>query len=292
MQFHEILGHRLAYIPHNEDAPGIPLIFIHGATASVRFWEAAMFDEIRARHPWYAVSLPCHAPSECLRPLRERDLTEELFFQLLDEQIRRLVGERPVLLVGYSVGGFSAYNFAAKCPERTLGVVSVGGFGRGRAKGLERVLEFLANGGWVGKSLFHLSWWTMQQSYFFLKQAVKGYACDVPALLDYPQLEATLRNIFPDVRRHNRTHMRYLFRWLLHLDVTDEIQHITCPVLHFAGECDPVIPYEHQRRFAGRLPDCRFVSLPGAGHVVFAERAERFEAEFLRFVREVNGRTV
>ena len=288
VRFHRVGRHRLAYIAHNEDGRGVPMIWIHGATASVRFWEAAQFERIREHHPWYAVSLPFHHPSSFEGEVDPDDLTEQKLFILTRDLIRHLVGDRPVILVGYSVGGFAALNFAAKQPEQTLAIVNIGGFARGRAKGLEGVLEFLATGGPLGRLVFHCSWWWMQQHIGLLRLAVRAYAYDNRALRRYAYLEPTLRNIWPDVKRHNRTAMRQLFAWLLKLDVTDEMANLKMPILSFAGECDPVIPYEHQRKFAERLENCRFISLPETGHVVFAERPEIFEREFLKFVAEID----
>lgn len=290
IQFHQVGRHRLAYIAHNPEGRGVPMIWIHGATASVRFWEAAQFERIRQHHPWYSISLPFHHPSSFEGEIDPNDLTEQKLFALTDGLIRHLVGDRPVLLVGYSVGGFAALNFAAKQPDRTLAVVNIGGFARGRARGLEGVLEFLATSGPLGRFVFHCSWWWLQRHRIFLRMAVGAYACDNRALRRYEYLGPTLRNIWPDVKRHNRTAMRHLFAWLLQLDVTDEMSELSMPILSFAGECDPVIPYEHQRKFAERLKNCRLVSLPGAGHVIFAERPVQFEREFLKFVDQIDRR--
>ena len=134
------------------------------------------------------------------------------------------------------------------------------------------------------RALFHLSWRIMQSHPLFLKMAVCFYAHDVRALLRYTKLDPTLRLIYPDVRRHDIRAMRLLFRYLLDMNVMDEIHHIRMPVLVFAGERDPIIPYRHQREYALNLPNCRFCSIPGTGHVPFAERPEVFEETFINWL--------
>lgn len=288
VQFYESANHRIAYIAHPAATGNPPIVFLHGLTASVRFWETAMLPYVRRHHPWYSISLPLHYPSSVNSKLKQPDLDERLFFQLLRDGIDQVVGptER-VILVGYSLGGFAALNFAAKAPERVLGIASIGGFANGRAKGLEKMLMELSKGQFIRKMLFHLGWKSMQLHPFFLRQAIKLYAHNTEALLSYPHLESTLAQIFPDVRHHNIEHMRMLFRYLVDMNVMDEIQRIQMPVLVLAGACDPVIPFDHQRAYAQALPQGEFHAIPNAGHVLFAEAPQQFEKLFLEWLQRI-----
>lgn len=265
-------GHGIACLLHNQEASGIPVVFIHGMTASVRFWEAAMYEPIRRDHPWYSLSLPYHHPSTfpenaVMDEYILADLMEECFQQLLPDG-------RDFILVGYSLGAFAALNYAAKYPVRVASIISIGGMMNGKAKGLEGVLMNLSKGNFFRKSLFHLGWRIMALHPFFLKVAVFFYAADYRALWHYDCLDETLRNIFPDVKRHPVEKIRQFFRYLIGMNVMDEVRKLTMPVLVIAGEADPVIPYAHQLRCAEALPHSTFLSLPGTGHVAFGERPE------------------
>ncbi|PHI18912.1 hypothetical protein CEQ90_15395 [Lewinellaceae bacterium SD302] len=277
--------HRLAYLAHpNPTATHLPVILIHGLTASVRFWEAAMPEEFRRRHAWYSLSLPLHHPSTYEGEYNDQTLTESVFAEMLHEQICRVVPQGRFLLVGYSVGGFAALNYAAKYPDRVAGVISAGGFTSGRAKGLEGVLQLFAKGRIIRRAIFWMSWKVLQSHIFFLRKAVKFYSINDRKLLAYPHLETTLRLIFPDVARHDIAGMRVWFRSLLNMELSDERENITCPVLAFAGESDPIIPYNHQVEYASKLPDACLVSLPGVGHVPFAEAPQVFERKMIEFL--------
>ena len=285
LQFHAVEGHRIAYLAHHPERGGTPLVFLHGLSVSVRFWEHAMYAEVRDHYAWYSISLPLHAPSTFPRDFREQDIDEHLFFRLLDSTIRHLVGDTPVLLVGHSLGGFAALNFAAKNPAQTLGVVTIGGFATGRARGLEGLLEQMTEQSFISQRFFHLGWRFLQSSRAALRFVVRFYAADKKALAAYPELEPTLAAIYPDVKRHSRRAMRHLFRWLLSLDVTDEAHTITAPVLVMAGDEDPIVPYAHQVRFADALPEGILMTFEGAGHLPFAERPAQFKEGLLYFIR-------
>lgn len=282
IRFVQTGSHRLAYTGQNENAEGIPVVFIHGLTASLRFWDAAMYQHLREQHPWYSLSLPFHYPSTFTAGAR---LDEFMLAEMMDKCLHEMVSGQKIILVGYSLGGFAALNYAAKYPARVHSVISIGGFMSGGAKGLEKVLMGLSKGRLIRKAIFHLGWRLMCLHPFFLKMAVLLYAADQRALLRYKYLDETIRNIFPDVRRHPVEKIRQLFRYLIDMNVLDEIAKIKMPVLVIAGEADPIIPYEHQRRCAEVLPNSQFLSLPGAGHVALGERPDVVEGAIVDWVK-------
>ncbi|CAH0999413.1 2-succinyl-6-hydroxy-2, 4-cyclohexadiene-1-carboxylate synthase [Neolewinella maritima] len=274
-------GHRIACLSYpNPAATALPVVWVHGLTASYRFWEVAMYPEVWRERAWYSVSLPLHYPSSFTEAASvdglTRHLDEQLFAELLAEPIRALLPEGKFHLVGYSLGAFSCLNYTAKYPQRVASVISIGGFMTGRARGLEGVLQFFAQGNLVRRALFHTGWWILQRHVVFLKLATLFYARRWRRLLQYPLLDPTLEAIFPDVRQHPIGGQQALFRYLLDMNLMDEIDDIRTPVCVIAGDRDPIIPYAHQREYAARLQAGHFVRLPGVGHVAFAEAPEVF----------------
>jgi len=74
-------------------------------------------------------------------------------------------------------------------------------------------------------------------------------------------------------------------RCLAHSEFRPEDYRITAPTLVIAGEHDVLIPAFYSRRMAGRIPDCRFVLIPGGGHnplVDYPGRLAPLVAGFLR----------
>ncbi|WP_116126552.1 alpha/beta fold hydrolase [Lewinella sp. IMCC34183] len=285
LSFIALAGHRIATLSYpNPAATRPPVVWIHGLTASVRFWEMGMYPELAAERSWYSVSLPLHHPSSYSGPFTDATLDEYVLADLVRAAVTDVLPEGKFHLVGYSLGGFACLNYAAKFPERVLSVVSVGGFVTGRARGLEAVLQFLARGELIRRAMFHTSWWILQRHVFFLKLATIFYARRWRRLLAYPPLDPTLRDIFPDVRRHPVAGQRHMFRYLLDMDLLDEIENIHTPTLVIAGDRDPIIPYPHQREYAARLPRGEFLSLEGVGHVAFAEAPRAFKDAVLRWL--------
>ena len=278
-------GHRIACLSYpNPEATKLPVLWVHGLTASYHFWEAAMYPEVWRERAWYSVSLPFHYPSTYKGAYTAESLDERLFAELLAEPIRALIPEGKFHLVGYSLGAFSCLNYAAKYPARVASVVSIGGFMTGRAQGLEGMLQFFAQGQLLRRMVFHTSWWVMQRHVVFLKLATIFYARRRRQLLRYPLLDPTLRKIFPDVSRHNIQAQRALFRYLLEMNLMDEIDRIHIPVCAIAGTRDPIIPFAHQQEYTGRLRHATFVALEGVGHVAFAEAPEVFRSTVINWL--------
>jgi pimeloyl-ACP methyl ester carboxylesterase len=114
------------------------------------------------------------------------------------EAIRRLVGERPVTLMGQSTGGFAVLNIAARCPELARRVVCVSGFTRGRWNGFLGFNQRLLRMGTVGKELFKSIYKLGGANPGLFKLALGIYAKDAQTLFADPKaaqaLERSLYN--------------------------------------------------------------------------------------------------
>ena len=272
--------HEVAYLAHNEhllaDATLEPVVFVHGLSMSVRFWELAMLPEVKERLPWYSVSLPLHYPSRYDGEVAEVELGEAAFAKTCGETIRHLVGERRVRVVGHSVGAFTALAFAVHYPAQCAAVMSVGGFAQGTAEGLRGGLNFLRLSGRLGERTFRAIWGLQQRSRWFMGRLVRQYAGDRDALEAYRYFHPTLDLVYPDLARHDLDGQLAIVRALLALDVLDDAHRVACPVWVVAGTLDPVVGYAHQERMAGYYPQGRLCVLEGAGHLGFAERPKQF----------------
>nr|WP_154640178.1 alpha/beta hydrolase [Lewinella sp. W8] len=283
--FAEFQGHRLSGIAHLNPSPTkLPVVWIHGLTASVNFWEDAMYEEIRNERSWFSIGLPFHFPSTYSGRATPSALDEYLLAELMDRAINELIPEGDFHLAGYSVGGFAALNYAAKYPARVRSVISIGGFLTGRARGLEGALQFFSKGKLLRKALFHMGFRTLKTHPAFFKLATLSYARQWRALLRYPQLDPTIRRIFPNVQQHDIEAQRAWFRYLLDMNLMDEHHCIEHPTLVIAGDRDPIIPFHHQQAYAKMLPNAQLAVLPGVGHVPFAEAPLAFRTELLQWL--------
>ena len=273
--------HGIAYLLHNEhllaDPAVTPLVLVHGLSMSVRFWERAMLPEIERRLPWLSVSLPLHYPSVYDGDPLRADLEVAAFARTLGETIAHVFGpERAVAVAGHSVGAMSAMAYAAFYPGTCRGVLSVGGFTTGRAKGLEGGLQLLTAGRPLTRRIFRAVWRAKQRSLRFTRLVVRQYAADARALERFAPFGPTLRLVHPDLARHDVDGIYQMMRQLYYVDLLPFFRRIACPVWVVAGDADPVVDFGHQRAYARALPTATLFEIAGAGHLSFAERPEEF----------------
>jgi pimeloyl-ACP methyl ester carboxylesterase len=65
-----------------------------------------------------------------------------------------------------------------------------------------------------------------------------------------------------------------------------EVERIDAPALVLHGDADAIVPVENGRALAARLPNARYVELPGRGHNVQLEDPTTINRLTLRFLRE------
>lgn len=163
-------------------------------------------------------------------------------------------------------------------------MVLVGGFMKGRSDGLEGLLQFLSHGSLLRKALFHAGFKVIQSHWLLLKLATFSYARFWQNLREFEPLDATIRNIFPDVKNHSVPALRSLCRYLIDMDLFDELDSISAPVLFIVGEKDPIIPQAHQIACAEKLEHSELFVFKACGHFKFAEDSKKFEAIVLEWL--------
>jgi pimeloyl-ACP methyl ester carboxylesterase len=260
-------GHRVAY---RLAGSGPPILLIHGITASSVSWEA-VGRTLAARHTVLAPDLLGHGQSAKPRG----DYSMGAFASgVRDLAVALEIG--PATVVGHSLGGGVAMQFAYQFPDRTqrLGLVSSGGLGRevhgflraATLPGSELVLPLLASsrvlfaGRAVGRALDRVG---LRLGTDALEIA-RGHAS-----LGHPESRAafvqTLRaSIDPTGQRVRATDRLYLATQL--------------PLLILWGAHDRVIPIEHGRRAHELVPGSRFEVFEHAGHFPHLDEPERFVA--------------
>lgn len=273
----EVEGHKLAALAFNEDAPGTPVVLIHGVIASVNFWHPEYLPWLAGRR-WYSLGLPAHYPSRAPADFRNQTVDDALFARLFSGALEQLVGDEPALVVGHSTGGFAALNLAAREPERFRAIASVGGFAVGRFGGLEGLLQRFAVLGPIGRWLFRSALWQSTRFAALTRWMSVPLAARWGDYLRWPGLKPTFARLFPDTQCWDRAAMCHLFQGIYRLDIRALLPQVNVPVLVIAGERDPVIPFANAQAMARALPNAQFKPLPGIGHMPFAECPEDYTA--------------
>ena len=92
-------------------------------------------------------------------------------------------------------------------------------------------------------------------------------------------LAATLEH--PTSRRTIASHMDACYRFY---DEAIEVERMDVPTLVIHGTEDLIVPTENGRELARRLPNARYVELPGRGHNLMLEDPETFNELVLEFL--------
>jgi pimeloyl-ACP methyl ester carboxylesterase len=233
------------------DAPAV--ILLHGFGASLDTWEpwaralSAHYRVIRFDLPGFGLTGP--DPTGDYSDAREMQILADLMDQL---------GVARASLVGNSLGGRIAFNFAAVHPDRVNRLVLVSpdgfaspGFAYGKAPETSLVMEALPYVAPRG-----------------LLKANLEVAYARPEALS----EATLTRyrdllLAPGVRRAILARTGQV---ILH-DPAPTLARIKAPTLLIWGEKDGMIPVSNAADYLRDLPDATLVRLPNLGHVPFEE---------------------
>ncbi len=105
---------------------GAPVILIHGLAASVGDWVDLSPDLVNAGYAVYALDLLGHGKSIKPKDLKEYNIVR--IFDHLDAWIQSLGLDSPLVLVGHSLGGYLAMEYALRYPERVRALVLVDPF--------------------------------------------------------------------------------------------------------------------------------------------------------------------
>jgi pimeloyl-ACP methyl ester carboxylesterase len=277
--FVESEGHRLGYLAVNEhlaraDEPAV--VFIHGVLASVNGWRDCVPPSFREGRAWYALSLPAHHPSTVPADFHASQVNAPWFFRVMRGGLQALVGNRPVIVVGHSTGGFCALNLAIHGMPNLAGIVSLGGFHAGKWGGVEGQLLLLASLGRWAKYPFAANLLIARHSDFVQRRFASMLAHDRKAYLANPLSQRFLDNIAPDTRAQDPAALFELFNGISRLEIRRELGRIAVPCHVFTGSHDPVVPACQARVIAGAVPGAKIVEFPQVGHMPFIECADAY----------------
>ncbi|MCX6048149.1 MAG: alpha/beta fold hydrolase [Chloroflexi bacterium] len=219
---------------------GKPIILVHGLAGSTRWWTQNI-DVLAAYFQVYLVDLSGFGSEEG----RSRFVLNQAA-SFLAQWMDSLQLER-ANIIGHSMGGRIAAEFAATFPQRVERLVLVA----------PAILPF-------GRGYTKQSWGMVQ--------AIRR----VPVPVLRMALSYTLRTgIIPVLN---------LGRKLFTTDILDKLAQIQASTLLIWGEYDTVVPVAVDEILHQHLHNYRFAVLKGAGHVPMWEKAEEFNSLMLDFL--------
>ena len=265
-------GHRVSY---RIAGRGPLLVLLHGIAGTSATWETVI-PRFSERHTVIAPDLLGHGESG--KP--EGDYSLGAYANAIRDLLEALGQERGTI-VGHSLGGGVALQFAYQFPERCerLVLVSSGGLGRevhallraAALPGAEVVLPWLCVVGQrgVGRVVHALGSIGLRAS---------------------ADLEETWRSFVSLAEPEARRAFLHTVRGIIDLGgqrvtASDRLYLAAgLPMLIVWGERDALIPVRHGREAHARLPGSRLEIFPGSGHFPHLDDPERFARVLLDFV--------
>ena len=246
-----------------EHGDGFPLLLIQGlgyATWAWRFQLPAFSERFRT------IAFDNRGAGRSEKPPGPYSI------ELLADDAARVLEGRRAHVLGVSMGGYVAQTLALRRPELVERLVLV----CTATGGPEHVYTPQATlDAWERNA--HLPPHEFARATMHLSLA-PGWDEEHPDL--YPQL-LRARLEFPTPPESWRSQFDACWEFVGRVS---PLERIDAPALVVHGDADRIVPYENALELVRRLPQAELATFPGAGHLVFLERPDEFNATVLRFL--------
>lgn len=254
---------------------GPPVVMVHGFSTPSFIWMKNV--DALAGAGFHVLVYDLYGRGNSSRPNIAYDV--DLFDRQLEELLKNQKIDRPVNLVGLSMGGAISTIYTAKRPDEvaSLSLVDPAGFpvvvpftGKlVRVPGLGEYLMALIGDktllGGSGKSLYNKAMEQEMREMFKKQMRYYGFK----------------RAILRTLRDYDFSDQAWAFEKVGKTDV---------PVLLFWGEEDQVIPYDRSEKVRRAIPQTKFVSVPKAGHIPQYEKPNQVNPALIAFIKSTEKR--
>lgn len=253
---------------------GPPVVMVHGFSTPSFMWMKNV--DALANAGFHVLVYDLYGRGRSSRPdvVYDPDLFDRQLAELLTDQ----KVERPVNLVGLSMGGAISTIYTAKRPDKvaSLSLVDPAGY--------PVVVPF------TGKLVLVPGLGEYLMAVIGDKSLVNGAG----KALYNKSMEPELREMFKKQMRYYGF-KRAILRTLRDFDFSNQawafeaVGKTKIPVLLFWGDQDQVIPYDRSDMVRAAIPQTKFVSVPGAGHIPQYEKPEVVNPALIEFFKQANG---
>lgn len=252
---------------YQDSADGLTLLMIHGFPLNSSMWELQM-EDLATMARLIAPDLRGHGFSDPAAGPYSMEMLAKDCAGLLD----RLAIETPVIVCGHSMGGYVAFEFCRRYPERVAGLILVGtrpgaDSAEGKA-GREKTAESVRTEG--------------------PQVVVKTMLPKLFAPATYESDQEVVEFV-EDMMTH--TSANGMIGALLAMrdrpDSTPDLADLDIPVLIIHGADDKLIPPSEAHAMHEAFPDSQLVIIPGAGHLPNLERPDEFNDAVVDFLESL-----
>ncbi|MBY5938979.1 MULTISPECIES: alpha/beta fold hydrolase [Marinobacter] len=278
----------LTCLAFNEQAPGTPVVLIHGLLCSIYFWYPKHLSVFGDR-PVYSIALPGHYPAPALKSGEQ--ITPGRLVEAVFSQIEALIGQRRCVLVGHSTGAHAALLAAAARPEKVEGVVSIGGSLSGKEEGgIYAAFQRLAKFGLPGRSLIALGLKVNAVSLGVHKIFMRDVVAEPDRFFEDTDANHYVSYYFPALKAISGLSMASYFRDLASLDLRPYMPKVTAPVLVMSGNQDPYVPIPNTEALHAALTNSKMTLIDRSGHLPMFENWPLYHAAMTSFMDRVSSK--
>ena len=268
-EFIDIDGVSVHYIMEGRMDDSLPIVFIHGTSASLHTWDT-LSSLLKTNKKIIRLDLPAFGLTG---PNRLNQYNFNFYNQFLDEFLLKL-NVTQCIVAGNSLGGSIAWNYAIASPEKVkqLILLDASGYPKKDEKGslgfklagipvLNQALKHISPISLIRKSL---------EDAFYNKSLVTE-----KMVQQYHDLL---------LREGNRAAVLELFQHPMKADAT-KIKTITQPTLIIWGKEDQLISYKNAALFKQDIQNSQVLVLDKVGHIPMEEAPNQVATAILEFIK-------
>jgi pimeloyl-ACP methyl ester carboxylesterase len=258
----------MAYV---DRGAGLSVLLVHGFPLDHTMW-AAQIDALSGRSRVIAPDLRGFGRTPLAAGDAERGISMEQYADDLVELLDALSIREPIVLVGFSMGGYVAWQFVRKYGSRLRGLVqcdtrAVADNEEGRAGRLKMAAQVAEWGsGRVAEMM--------------------GPKLCAPATFEkMPGVVAAVRKV---VERTSPAGIAAAQRGMAaRPDMSGLLPSIKLPTLVLVGEHDAISPPAEMKAIADAVFNSEFVMIPGAGHMTTMENPQAVNTALANFLNRI-----
>lgn len=260
----------LAYV---DRGCGMPVVLLHGFPLDHSMWRAQI-DALAHGYRAIAPDLRGFGQSSLGAIDVDQGISMERFADDIAELLDALAIDAPIVLAGFSMGGYVAWQFVRKYADRLRALIlcdtrSAGDSDDARAARLS-MAEHIDD--WGGGRVAEM----MSPRLFAAK-----------SLQSRPDLVAELRRV---VEQTSTAAIAAAQRGMAaRPDMTELLTDIRVPTLLLAGSDDAISPVAEMRSMSAAINGALFVEIPHAGHMTTMENPAAVNAAFMEFLVAIEG---
>jgi len=259
-------------IAYDDHGMGTPVLFLHAFPLNRTIW-TGQINALLGERRYRLVAPDWRGFGESWGGGKPRPYVDDILtMELLADDVAGLMdalGMQRAVLCGLSMGGYVAFAFLRKYPQRVQGLILADtrpGTDTHEVKAGREQMALLA-----------LSQGTGAVADLLVPKQLSDYTRQ-----HHPSVEQSVRQM---INAATPQGIAAASRGMaLRSDSSDLLSSISCPTLVVVGEQDVLTPPAVAREYAARIPGCQFATIPNAGHLSSLEQPEAFLAVMRSFL--------